>query len=216
MRANVDPMASKDAYAHYSREELIEKLCTYESLAAVPSKRSASQEGLRCVAKKSPDFIHCATRMIALKVSYLGWSYHGLALQEHTTLDTIESRLLQALFKARLIPKPDAKLVRLSKCGRTDKGVSSFCQVFGLVVRSKIVQKQDLDALTWDSGESQLGPFDSQEYLSKLITDRPVRDESLEFSYAALLNNLLPTDIRVLGWSPVAPTFDARFSCIGR
>jgi hypothetical protein len=93
---------------------------------------------------------------------------------------------------------------------------TSFSQVFGLVVRSRIVQNDDLDAVSWDTMPTAKSPLHSDEYLAKLTYDRPVRDESNEYSYASLLNGLLPTDIRVLGWSPVAPTFDARFYCIGR
>lgn len=34
-----------------------------------------------------------------------------------------------------------------------------------------------------------------------------------EIDYVAALNRALPEDIRVTGWSPVRPDFDARFSC---
>ncbi|KAL3317474.1 tRNA pseudouridine synthase 3 [Cichlidogyrus casuarinus] len=37
-----------------------------------------------------------------------------------------------------------------------------------------------------------------------------------EIDYAFILNKILPRDIRVLGWSPVAQEFDARHSCKGR
>jgi len=39
-----------------------------------------------------------------------------------------------------------------------------------------------------------------------------------EIDYAFVLNapNVLPPDIRVLGWAPVEPGFSARFSCLGR
>jgi tRNA pseudouridine38/39 synthase len=37
-----------------------------------------------------------------------------------------------------------------------------------------------------------------------------------EYPYAKILNNLLPPDIRVLGWSPVSDDFSARFSATTR
>jgi tRNA pseudouridine(38-40) synthase len=37
-----------------------------------------------------------------------------------------------------------------------------------------------------------------------------------EYAYDKILNNLLPPDIRVLGWCPVSPDFSARFSCTRR
>lgn len=37
-----------------------------------------------------------------------------------------------------------------------------------------------------------------------------------EFPYVTLLNNVLPTTLRVLSWSSVDPSFSARFNCLGR
>lgn len=89
-----------------------------------------------------------STRLIALKLAYLGKNYNGF---EHhsghaTPLPTIEEELWKALIKARLIfPKGSHPLqpgevnwegCEYSKCGRTDKGVSAFGQVIGIRVRS--------------------------------------------------------------------------------
>jgi tRNA pseudouridine38/39 synthase len=88
------------------------------------------------------------TRLIVLKLAYLGKRYNGF---EHhsgnpTPLPTIEEELWKALNKARLIfPKGSHPLqpgevnwegTEYSKCGRTDKGVSAFGQVIGIRVRS--------------------------------------------------------------------------------
>lgn len=43
-----------------------------------------------------------------------------------------------------------------------------------------------------------------------------VRKELSEYAYDKILNNLLPPDIRVLGWCPVTDDFSARFSCVSR
>ncbi|KAG0610166.1 hypothetical protein M758_7G043000 [Ceratodon purpureus] len=40
--------------------------------------------------------------------------------------------------------------------------------------------------------------------------------EEDEFDYVGILNRALPDDIRVLGWCPVPPGFNARFSCFNR
>ena len=37
--------------------------------------------------------------------------------------------------------------------------------------------------------------------------------EAEELPYCKILNGLLPSDIRVLAWSPVTNDFSARFSC---
>ncbi|KAJ3412713.1 hypothetical protein HDV05_000341 [Chytridiales sp. JEL 0842] len=82
------------------------------------------------------DFSKHSARPIALKIAYLGWNYHGLASQESDSVPTIESHLFDALLKARLIPSRTE--CRWSRCGRTDKGVSSFGQVVGCFVRSAL------------------------------------------------------------------------------
>jgi len=49
-------------------------------------------------------FYNCRynTRHVALKIFYLGWDYHGFAVQEDTD-KTIESALFDALIKTKLI-----------------------------------------------------------------------------------------------------------------
>lgn len=88
------------------------------------------------------------TRLIALKLAYLGKRYNGFEYHsgQTTPLPTIEEELWKALNKARLIfPKDTNPLypgdvnwegTEYSKCGRTDKGVSAFGQVIGIRVRS--------------------------------------------------------------------------------
>ncbi|KAI9016990.1 pseudouridine synthase, partial [Gaertneriomyces semiglobifer] len=122
------------------------------------------------------------TRHIALKIAYLGWNYHGLASQIADTVPTIESHLFDALITAKLIESRDT--CKLSRCGRTDKGVSAFGQVVALQVRCQYKHASPSN----DSHQSEL-------------------------PYATILNRLLPPDIRVLAWSPVSPTFNARFDC---
>lgn len=65
-------------------------------------------------------------RHIALKFLYLGWNYDGYVVQDHT-VNSIEDHLFKALTKGRLIE--DRASSNYHRCGRTDQGVSSFCQV---------------------------------------------------------------------------------------
>ncbi|KAF7724306.1 hypothetical protein EC973_001152 [Apophysomyces ossiformis] len=74
-----------------------------------------------------------------------------------------------------------------TRCGRTDKGVSGLGQVISLDVRSNL-SKEEIAA---QKREDELGYIDT-------------------------LNRLLPDDIRVFAWAPVAPNFSARFDCKSR
>ncbi|KAJ3100168.1 tRNA pseudouridine synthase 3 [Phlyctochytrium planicorne] len=166
-------------------------------------------------------------RPIALKVAYLGHGYHGLATQgvsnpnnqstDPPNVQTVEGVLISALVKARLIPS--WRECGWSRCGRTDKGVSGFDQVIGLYVRSS----KGLGANgTFAWGDVKVG--EGTRGLDVEMEDRePVGhppadadDDENELPYLTILNGLLPPTIRVLAWSPVAVTFNARFDCIFR
>lgn len=145
------------------------------------------------------------TRLIALRISYLGHPYNGFEYTPSATkLPTVEEPLFLALLKSRLVPAlptapnplhisawPPESVTSYSKCGRTDRGVSAFGQVISLKVRSN--RPADPEKLkTWD----------------------PVHDE---LNYPQILNRLLPATIRVLAWAPEVPEdFSARFSCLSR
>lgn len=86
---------------------------------------------------KQFDFSKYNFRHIALKLFYLGWDYKGYVVQEDTT-DTIEFHLFEALMKTKLIK--DRASSNYHRCGRTDKGVSSFGQVISIDVRSNFKQ----------------------------------------------------------------------------
>jgi tRNA pseudouridine38/39 synthase len=125
-------------------------------------------------------------RYVALEFLYLGHDYDGLARQE-TTPDTIERHLFAALTRTRLIPAgTDYKDLKYTRAGRTDKGVSALGQVVALLLRS-----------------------------SARAGEPPVEEEN-ELDYPSLLNNVLPEDIRVLGWTTVPDGFSARISALHR
>ncbi|KAI7729810.1 hypothetical protein M8C21_003806 [Ambrosia artemisiifolia] len=104
-----------------------------------------------------------------------------------------ESELFKALQKTRLV-LGDRKDLQYSRCGRTDKGVSSVGQVVALLLRSK--QKEP-------GGDTSEG-----------LVDEGPDDEELD--YVKILNGVLPDDIRVIGWCPAPVNFSARFSCLSR
>lgn len=78
-------------------------------------------------------------RHILLKLYYLGWDYHGFTIQEDSS-NTIEHHLFAALLKSCCIESRET--ANYSRCGRTDKGVSSFSQVISLDIRSKLEPEQ--------------------------------------------------------------------------
>lgn len=83
----------------------------------------------------------CHKRHILLKFYYLGWDYHGFTVQQDNT-DTIEHHIFAALLKSCCIESRES--ANYHRCGRTDKGVSSFSQVISLDVRSILKpEKQD-------------------------------------------------------------------------
>ncbi|KAK3304330.1 pseudouridine synthase [Chaetomium strumarium] len=163
-----------------------------------------------------------STRLVALKLAYLGKRYGGFEYQSGVAVPTIEEELWKALVKSCLIwpeqpDKVDFGPWEYSKCGRTDRGVSAFGQVIGIRVRSNrpvvepvaVGKKNDDGDAEMVGAESQggktVGPDEG-----KPAWD-PIADE---INYPRVLNRLLPPDIRVLAWAPTLPAdFSARFSC---
>ncbi|XVF29897.1 hypothetical protein REPUB_Repub16aG0010000 [Reevesia pubescens] len=137
---------------------------------------------------------HHSKRYVALKVMYFGQRFYGFASEAQMD-PTIESVIFKALEKTRLLVG-DKKESQYSRCGRTDKGVSSVGQVIALFLRSKL---KETDANNKISGE--------------LIPETRIEGE---IDYVRVLNRVLPHDIRILGWSPVPIDFSARFSCLAR
>ncbi|KAH8907026.1 pseudouridine synthase [Coniochaeta sp. PMI_546] len=178
-----------------------------------------------------------ATRLIALKIAYLGKNFNGYEHQVSASVPTIEEELWKALVKSCLIypangpEKVDLNAAGLeySKCGRTDKGVSAFGQVVGLRVRSNRplprtkpevevaeaveVEKEseEKDAVENGGGKKKKKKQKAQKVPEEKPEWDPIADE---MNYPRILNRLLPPEIRVLAWCPNPPDgFDARFSC---
>ncbi|XP_024972274.1 tRNA pseudouridine(38/39) synthase [Cynara cardunculus var. scolymus] len=132
---------------------------------------------------------HHSQRFVALKIMYFGQRFYGFASEAQMD-PTIESELFKALEKTRLVLS-DKKDLQYSRCGRTDKGVSSVGQVVSLLLRSK---RKEHGGNTYE----------------ELV------DKEGELDYVRILNGVLPDDIRVIGWSPAPVNFSARFSCLSR
>ncbi|KAL0557077.1 hypothetical protein IC582_005595 [Cucumis melo] len=138
---------------------------------------------------------HCSKRYIALKVMYFGQRFYGFA-SEAQMEPTVESEIFRALEKARLLVG-GRKESCYSRCGRTDKGVSSVGQVIALYLRSNLKDPPNAENSCHNAEEQHDGEID----------------------YVRVINKVLPNDIRVLGWCPVPVGFSARFhrfSCLRR
>ncbi|XP_057964108.1 uncharacterized protein LOC131155175 isoform X2 [Malania oleifera] len=139
---------------------------------------------------------HYSKRFVALKVMYFGQRFYGFA-SEAQMEPTVESEIFRALEKTKLL-FGDKKEVQYSRCGRTDKGVSSVGQVIALFLRSNL---KEADTIT-SNGSS-----------GKIVSEEQYEDE---VDYVRVLNRVLPKDIRVMGWCPAPIGFNARFSCLIR
>lgn len=208
------------SYAHLTREELIAKLTSLDqpSTSSSSSSSGTTQPAPKQKKKVKPtkkfNFQTYPTRHIALLISYHGWPYSGLAIQ-NDTIPTIESELLAALEKTRLIEVGKGwEGCGFSRCGRTDRGVSSQGQVVNLWVRSNRRREDGGSTLpeSWKDALVEIPPKPPN------TEDKPPKNppRPSEHPYPRLLNNVLPPSIRIIAWSPISTTFDARFSCINR
>ncbi|CAP70777.1 uncharacterized protein PODANS_3_8390 [Podospora anserina S mat+] len=167
-----------------------------------------------------------STRLIALKLSYLGKNYGGFEHSGYSNVPSIEEELWKALVKGCLITPADPSKIdfapfEYSKCGRTDRGVSAFGQVISIRVRSnrppsKSEQPAEEDVVMEGTPEQNNTP----QLPGKKQQQNPQKEwEDIvdEINYPKVLNRLLPPDIKVLAWAPTLPEgFSARFSCYER
>lgn len=151
--------------------------------------------------KRTFDFSRYKQRHIALKILYFGWDYDGLAAQIDSQ-NTVEFHLFEALKKTCLIESRDK--CGYNRCGRTDKGVSSYGQVVNLCLRSNLLDESKIE---------NLGLFTPPEYSGSTESNDENRKE---IAYVDVLNRVLPKYIKALAWSPVRRDFSSRFSCQSR
>lgn len=179
--------------------------------------------------KRGVDPSKYATRLIALKLAYLGKNYGGFEYQPSANISTIEEELWKAMVKACLIFPENPNEVNwdpweYSKCGRTDRGVSAFGQVIGIRVRSNrpLPPKESEEIKPETSGETAATDATMQDVgeqadiseETEKASEHEFDDFTDELPYPRLLNRLLPPDIRILAWCPTTPAgFSARHHC---
>nr|CAG4651076.1 EOG090X083V [Simocephalus serrulatus]SVE94307.1 EOG090X083V [Simocephalus serrulatus] len=170
-------------------KELIERIQQLESHVA--QLRNLLKPGKYESKQNSKIFDHkkYAKRHVLLQVAYIGWDYSGFVVQEHTE-KTIEAELFKALEKTRLIESRETS--NYHRCGRTDKGVSSFGQAVSIDLRSNLSEGK--------------GVFIPEGHQPKVET-------KAEIAYVGILNKVLPPEIRVIAWAPVSESISARFDC---
>ncbi|KAI5925934.1 pseudouridine synthase [Camillea tinctor] len=227
-------------YNRWTKEALIQRVHELEAKALTQGSTdaTAAPEGSSnsMPQKKKPrraiDPSKYSTRLIALKLAYLGKNYGGFEYQASTKEPAIEEELWKALVKACLIFPEKPEEVRFeeweySKCGRTDRGVSAFGQVIAIRVRSnrplpKEPTKTPLGDDTMTKNEHLEGAQDdltttaesTGETAEEPAEEREFDDFVDELPYPKILNKLLPPDIRILAWCPTTPAgFSARHHC---
>ncbi|XP_015592180.1 tRNA pseudouridine(38/39) synthase isoform X2 [Cephus cinctus] len=142
-------LSTKEELSLLDKENLIDRILQLEAhnfqLKKIISKtnedgrkKSSSEHKSR----KNFDFSKSQKRHILLKFYYLGWDYHGFAVQEDTT-NTVEHYLFEALIKSCCIQNRETS--NYHRCGRTDKGVSAFSQVISLDIRSRLSLENQID-----------------------------------------------------------------------
>ncbi|CAG8505400.1 9996_t:CDS:1 [Scutellospora calospora] len=218
-----------EKYATWSREELIAKLLNYETGQQIQHdsiSTTATTTSLSCdsdktstfkkSSKKSPrpfDMSKYSKRHIALKLAYFGWNYHGFAMNvNEQKFPTIEGHLHFALMNSKMILDPSK--CNFSKCGRTDKGVSSLGQVVALDIRSNLPQDSPHVLPITPMNDGTPIKQDVTSTNEDGIKGKPKQIE--EIPYIETLNRMLPDDIRIIAWAPVNSDFNARHDCRSR
>ncbi|KAI1424783.1 pseudouridine synthase [Xylaria sp. FL1777] len=230
-RSKMDEGASK--YNGWSKGALIEHIEALENeirAKDLPGSQGVAStqtpEAKKKKARRAFDPSKHSTRLVALKLAYLGKNYGGFEYQSHGGVPTIEEELWKAMVKCCLISPKNPDEVSwdawdYSKCGRTDRGVSAFGQVISLRVRSnRPLPKEPGGSPTAPSDESaaettaeDVGDTETPE-AAEAPPKREFDDIVDELPYPRLLNRLLPPDIRILAWCPTTPAaFSARHHC---
>ena len=204
-----------------------------QRLSTTKLKGDEEDRNTKTISEEEMQVNRIRKRHIALRFYYDGAGYTGLAQNIGKETDnSVERALFQALCKTKLIESRETS--GYSRCGRTDKGVSAAGQVVALhlksaipldaaydaegnvVVPDKDLPKNELDSLKiWVFPRNKKDKQKSSKHGPENGNLRQEREIS-EYAYAKILNNVLPADIRILGWAPVTVEFSARFSATTR
>jgi len=171
----------------------------------------------RAKKKKKKPYVNLGrlNRHMAFKVAYLGEDFNGFQIQENTT-DTISEHIFGALTKCKLID--DIGTANFAVCGRTDKGVSSFGNVFSVMVKTRhthgrgVMVPSDGTQKEHTVLESDKITKPSTGVAEELKEEKVVKD----IDYVRILNHHLPSSIRTLACSPVDVDFTPRHNCASR
>ena len=223
-------------FSDLTRQELVSRLDLLDPSSSTKQPELRSPKTIKSPKEPKPFHFHShPTRHVALLLTYHGWPYSGLAYQgdseaSTSALPTVESELLRALKRSKLIdPEGGFDECGYSRCGRTDRGVSGAGQVLSLWLRSARKEGDGGGQL----GEDWRPPSDPpapkpplangtddaeppEPHISPRHEPKPRLTHlspAIELPYPRILNALLPPSIRIIAWSPAPPTFDARFSC---
>lgn len=197
-------------------EEACKKVSPTHEAPCKDTKQSSKEESKKNQPKKPT--VEPRRRHIALEIWYDGRNYTGLAENVGRDDDrSVERTLFTALKRAKLVE--NRINCSYSRSGRTDKGVSAAGQVVALKIRSAIAPNASLVPPPNEApiSDHDLPSDSSQKVLLwspnlKKPNEPWKQKEVAEYPYDKILNNLLPEDIRVLGWAPVSESFSARFS----
>ena len=219
-------LTGKAPYNGVSPVEILNELLLTNALSPESVKTAYESVLLSKQPEEEAESTH-RTRHIALRFYYDGAKYSGLAQNIGQEDDSsVERALFEALCKVKLVKSRET--CGYSRCGRTDRGVSAAGQVVAMQLKSIFPQEASYD----EQGQSLIPDDDLPKNESDTLkawvvpkrnkkskgesndAESPPRQEKVltEYAYAKILNNLLPDDIRILGWAPVSPEFSARFS----
>jgi len=94
-------------------------------------------------------------------VAYFGENYHGFATHHEKDDQTVETAILAAMRKIRLISPDSLGLPEgYSRCGRTDRGVSALAQVLALPLRHRSKPALDSEELDYCTMLNRVLPDD--------------------------------------------------------
>lgn len=204
------------------KEEDVKGACDSLSLATMKNNpnKSASVAIANSETEAKSSLQYHRYRHVALQFYYDGAEYSGLA--ENIGMETdnsVEKSLFAALKRTQFVVARES--CGYSRCGRTDRGVSSAGQVVAMRLKSNIPR----DA-SWDEDGTRLVGDDEIPrngidtinvwVLPKKGSGPRVKKELSEYCYDKILNNVLPPTIRIMGWCPVSDEFSARFSATAR
>ncbi|RYC54560.1 hypothetical protein CHU98_g11644, partial [Xylaria longipes] len=189
-----------------------------------PQRRKKQKKEGRAIRAIDPS--KYSTRLVALKLAYLGKNYGGFEYQNSANVPTIEEELWKAMVKSCLIFPENPDEVNwdpweYAKCGRTDRGVSAFGQVINIRMRSnrplpKKTEEAPIETSHEVTAETTAQVVDETEApeVTEKTPKREFNDITDELPYPRILNRLLPPDIRILAWCPTTPAeFSARHHC---